>query len=114
MKLKLEVTKEDLEEFQKRRKMYKRNLERMFFVSHINSQAMHEVYEGYSVVDPDFDDENFLTSFNYCMDVNEPFRAETNTSLGNHLPSGYDNQYEQNELKRLEMLRKIKSGEKKK
>ena len=71
MKLKLEVTKEDLEEFQKE-EMYKA-LRRNVVVSHINSQAMHEVYEGYSVVDPDFDDENFLTSFNYCMDVNEPF-----------------------------------------
>ena len=48
------------------------------------------------------------------MDVNEPFRAETNTSLGNHLPSGYDNQHEVNELRRLELLRKIKNGEKKK
>ena len=54
-----------------------------------------------------------LTSFNYCMDANEPFRAETNTSLGNHLPSGYDNQYEQNELKRLEMLRKSKAVKRK-
>ena len=113
MKLKLEVTKEDLEEFQKRRKMYK-TWRKNVVVSHINIQAIHNLYEEYSVVDPDFDDENFLTSFNYCMDVNEPFRAETNTSLGNHLPSGYDNQYEVNELRRLELLRKIKNGEKKK
>ena len=113
MKLKLEVTKEDLEEFQKRRNLYK-TWRRNVVVSHINMQAMYDVYEEHNVVDPDFDDENFLTSFNYCMDVNEPFRAETNTSLGNHLPSGHDNQHVANELRRLELLRKIKSGERKK
>ena len=112
MKLKLEVTKEDLEEFQKRKKMYK-TWRKNVVVSHISMQAIHNMHEEYSVVDPDFDDENFLTSFNYCMDVNEPFRAETSTGLGNHLPSGYDNQYEVNESRRLELLRKIKSGERK-
>ena len=34
------------------------------------------------------------------MDVNEPFGAEASTGLGNHLPSGYDNQYEVNESRR--------------
>ena len=51
MKLKLEVTKEDLEEFQKRRKMYK-TWRKNVVVSHISIQAVHDLYEGYSVVDP--------------------------------------------------------------
>jgi len=113
MKSKLEVTKEDLEEFQKRRNLYK-TWRRNVVVSHINMQAMNAVYEEHNVVDPDFDDENFLTSFNYCMEVNEPFRAEAKTSLGNHLPSGHDNQHVANELRRLELLKKIKNGERKK
>ena len=112
MKLKLEVTKRRFRRVSKRRNLYK-TWRRNVVVSHINMQAMYNVYEEHNVVDPDFDDENFLTSFNYCMDVNEPFRAETNTSLGNHLPSGHDNQHVANELRRLELLRKIKSGERK-
>ena len=57
--VKLEVTKEDLEEFQKEEKC--QGLEKECCQSYYD-QAMHEVYEGYSVVDPDFDDENCLTS----------------------------------------------------
>ena len=54
MKLKLEVTKEDLEEFQKRKKMYK-TWRKNVVVSHISMQAIHNICEEYSVVDPDFD-----------------------------------------------------------
>ena len=59
----------------------------------------------YDIVDPDFDDD-FL--FNYCMDVNEPYRGHDTGVTGNKLPSGYDGSLIAQEKHRLESLERNK------
>ena len=92
-----------------------RTTRRLNVLNRINVNSMNELQAHYDIVDPDFDDENFLTSFNYSMDVNEPYRGNLGScGQGNRLPSGKDNEYVTAERRRIESLRNPKRKEKSK
>lgn len=72
-----------IEEAKSRRKAHQHKLRQ---VNHIQSpEALFKVFDKYEVIDPDFDDEHFLTICNYSLQVTEAYRGKDG-GLGNYLP----------------------------
>lgn len=77
--------KEEAEKYVEARKAHYHRLRQ---IKHMKSpEELFNVFDRYEVLDPDFDDEHFLTICNYSMQVTEPYRGGKGT-VGNHLPKG--------------------------
>ena len=77
--------KEEAEKYVEARKAHYHRLRQ---IKHMKSpEELFNVFDRYEVLDPDFDDEHFLTICNYNMQVTEPYRGDKGT-VGNHLPKG--------------------------